>query len=592
MRARSVLAITAMLIAGAAYAHVDGRPSIHDTLQGIVNRWKSELDAETLGRLSERKALEFITEEEREILGSELISFDVNVPVVVYVIVERGHEPFWLEDKGYEKTEHKVEIFNDVYEAWAKEHDPGRIGLGVNNIDGNGDMYFAALDPVDEGDSIQVSGIYPGQHNVVPFALGEDVYVDQRGRRIGTVSEGFEPALLLQTIEANEDIAQLVNRFRVTEHPSSGKPDHVVLTWSGDPATTQTIQWRTDTTIAEGRVEYRQGSEGSVMEAAAVRSAVSDPELLNDPECHRFTVTLRGLEPDTTYSYRVGTGSDDGWTEWTAFTTAPDGPKPFSFIYMGDAQNGLDTWGVLAHKSFEHRPDVSFYVMAGDLVNRGIQRDDWDKFFHNATGIYDRRQLIPAIGNHEDQGRDGPWMYLDMFDLPDNGPDAIDSERAYSLEYSNAIFIILDSNLSPSVQEDWLEEQLANTDATWKFVVYHHPAYSSSPNRNNPLIREHWTPLFDKYHVDLAMQGHDHAYLRTFPMYDQKPMESPDEGTIYVVSVSGTKYYDQGDFDYKAVGMTNTSTYQVLDIVIDGNTLTYKAYDVDGKLRDEFVIKK
>jgi hypothetical protein len=122
--------------------------------------------------------------------------------------------------------------------------------------------------------------------------------------------------------------------------------------------------------------------------------------------------------------------------------------------------------------------------------------------------------------------------------------------------------------------------------------VYHHPAYSSSPTRNNPEIRKLWGDLFDKYHVDLALQGHDHAYLRTYPMRDGRPTDTTAEGTVYIVSVSGTKYYDQGEFDYTEVGMTRTSTYQVLDIQISGDRLVYRAYDIDGDLRDDFVIEK
>ena len=48
----------------------------------------------------------------------------------------------------------------------------------------------------------------------------------------------------------------------------------------------------------------------------------------------------------------------------------------------------------------------------------------------------------------------------------------------------------------------------------------------------------------------------------------------------------------QGDFDYTEFGMTNVSTYQVLDISIEGKKLTYKAYDIKGDVRDEFVIEK
>jgi hypothetical protein len=61
---------------------------------------------------------------------------------------------------------------------------------------------------------------------------------------------------------------------------------------------------------------------------------------------------------------------------------------------------------------------------------------------------------------------------------------------------------------------------------------------------------------------------------------------------VYLISVSGTKHYPQGQHDYTEFGMTNVSTYQVLDIQISGNRLVYRAYDIDGKLRDELVIEK
>ena len=143
-----------------------------------------------------------------------------------------------------------------------------------------------------------------------------------------------------------------------------------------------------------------------------------------------------------------------------------------------------------------------------------------------------------------------------------------------------------------SEQTAWLEKQLANTKAVWKFVSYHHPAYSSGGNRDNVEVRQLWTPLFDKYHVDLALQGHDHAYLRTYPMRDQKRVASAKQGTIYIISVSGIKYYEQGPHDYTEVGLTKLSTYQVLDIQVSGNRLVYRAHDVDGKVHDQFVIEK
>ena len=183
-------------------------------------------------------------------------------------------------------------------------------------------------------------------------------------------------------------------------------------------------------------------------------------------------------------------------------------------------------------------------------------------------------------------------MYLELMNLLENGPDDVEKERAYSFEYSNALFVILDTNISPSLQTAWLDRTLAESKATWKFAVYHHPAYSSAPARDNADVRNQWGAIFDKYHIDVALQGHDHAYLRTFPMKGGKRVASTKEGTVYVVSVSGTKMYKQDKRDYTEFGMTNTPTFQVLDLMIDGNRLVYKAYDIDGKLRDEFTIEK
>ena len=69
-------------------------------------------------------------------------------------------------------------------------------------------------------------------------------------------------------------------------------------------------------------------------------------------------------------------------------------------------------------------------------------------------------------------------------------------------------------------------------------------------------------------------------------------MASPKEGTVYIISVSGTKMYKQDAHDYTEFGMSNVATYQVLDIQISGNRLVYRAYDIDGRLRDELVIEK
>jgi len=586
----------AALLCVTAFAHTGDHPSIHDTMASVLERLKEDLSPEDLRNLTPQKAFSVLTEEELEIFAESYTFFTVNVPVNVYIARDTRQKevPFWLESRGFEKTDMTVDANGHTFELWVEDFEPGEVGLGVNGFVPHDEHYFVVIEPKDGVvEDLKISDVYPALHRPQAFEEGARIYRDDRDFEVEAFPAALVDAQMLISLQKRAEETQLVDVFRLTDYPSTPKPDQIALTWSDDPTTTQTVQWRTDTSVEKGIVEVRKaGGAETAWKVAAEMHVMEDPGLVNDPVCHRFTARILDLKPGAQYVYRVGDGTVDGWTEWTAFTTAPAEIEPFKFIYMGDAQNGLDTWGNLVQKSFQAEPDAAFYVMAGDLVNRGVERDDWDSFFANAVGIYDRRQLIPAIGNHEDQGDNGPWMYLDIFDLPKNGPEEIDTERAYTVEYSNAIFIVLDSNVSAMAQAGWLEEQLANTDATWKFVVYHHPMYSSAPGRDNRAVREFWGPIFDKYHVDLALQGHDHAYLRTYPMKGNEPVASPADGTIYIVSVSGTKYYDQNPRSYTQFGMTEVSTYQVLDIQIEGDTLTYKAYDVDGEIRDEFIIEK
>jgi hypothetical protein len=238
-------------------------------------------------------------------------------------------------------------------------------------------------------------------------------------------------------------------------------------------------------------------------------------------------------------------------------------------------------------------PEAAFYVIAGDLVNRGNYREEWDAFFAAAEGLFDRRPVVPTNGNHEYSRGINPQLYLDHFSLPLNGPEKLPKEHTYSFQYSNTFFLVMDSNLPAVQQREWLQGQLANSDATWKFAVHHHPVYSSSPRRDNPLIRLHWASLYDEYHVDMALQGHDHAYLRTPPMRAGKPVDSHSEGTYYVVSNSGSKHYEQDPRDYTAVGFTKTPTYQIVEIETgEVDKMTYRAFDNEGVMRDEVIIEK
>lgn len=585
------------------HAHDGEHPSVHDTVAGIVQRLRHLLDERSLRALSPTNVVAYLNDSEREVLGSAHLRFVVDQPATVTVLrdVSLEPDPFWLRDGSWRQDTNRLRIGDVSFDRWEKDVPAGPVGLGVNSLRGGGAHYLVAV-ASRSGQPLAVSDLYPAHHRTLPLTVGAVPWPDRTNVTLGEIPPDLVGRTLVQTLHAARDDAKLLGRFHWTEHPASSRPDQVVLTWSADPRTTQTVQWRTSVRVRRGVVEFREAAPDDPDEDSprrrprrqvrAFTTTLLSESTLNDPLVHRHTAHLAGLRPDTTYRYRVGSGDPGEWSSSAEFTTAPAQPGAFSFVYMGDAQNGLETWGRLVRGAYRARPDVAFYLMAGDLVNRGNDRDDWDEFFHAAAPVFNRRTLVPVLGNHECQGGQ-PTLYLRQFALPRNGPAGLEPERAYSFEYSGALFVVLDSNLAPATQSAWLEDRLARSRARWKIVSYHHPAYSSAPRRDNLALRSEWTPIFERHGVDLALQGHDHAYLRTHPLRAGQPSGSTATGTTYIVSYSGTKGYSQdATARTTAIGFTNVPTWQVLDLEINPLQLHYRAFDRAGHLRDEFTIDK
>ena len=89
--------------------------------------------------------------------------------------------------------------------------------------------------------------------------------------------------------------------------------------------------------------------------------------------------------------------------------------------------------------------------------------------------------------------------------------------------------LFLDSNWPMkrgSAQYAWLEGELAGSTAPWKFVVCHHPPFTSGPHgkegrdgtpKEAPIreLREYVIPLLEKHGVTMVFTGHDHLYERS-----------------------------------------------------------------------------
>ena len=199
-----------------------------------------------------------------------------------------------------------------------------------------------------------------------------------------------------------------------------------------------------------------------------------------------------------------------------------------------------------------------------------------------ATGNHDTELFSAQVAaDTETVGAYGPLGYGGLtrrMDLPATGPSSCPS--VYSFTYGNVGVISLDANelsweiqglldYSTGAQVRWLEAQLAawRRDPRVDFIVafFHECAFSTCDGHSSDGgVRSRLAPLFSRYQVDLAIQGHNHVYERTNPLiYDAKTnsarssrqavahspaepaeVEPARDGTTYVVAgTAGTPRY-------------------------------------------------
>jgi hypothetical protein len=591
--ARSViplLSLAALMLAPLPAPAQEG--SVAETISAIVDRLRADAEPGKPIEVTHESIPSLVTDEERQVLATRYWYFDVNVPVVVSVMrhVEQAVVPFWLEGPGWRKTDLKVRNEEYEYEVWQKEFDAGRVGLGINGFDKHRPHYFVSVGPQDKAAKLQLTNLYPDKFPPTEMREGATIYHDWSELVLTEVPESLRGQILLSTIRGRAREAQLIGAFRETPFPSSENPDLIILTWSDDPKTTQTVQWRTAASVKEGVAQYRAAEQKDApwTDVPAERQVIRDAFVSNDGDVHRFTATLRGLTPDTWYEYRVGTPGG-AWSEPASFKTAPsDEDQPFTFLFLSDVHN-RPHMEALFKQAAARFPGAVFATISGDLVGTGQYRDDWDQFLAYSSPVARQYPLVPAIGNHDTIDGLGADMYLSVFDLPKNGPKGIAPERAYSVRYGNTLVLVLDCTEPLEPQTPWIEEQLANTDATWKFVVFHFPPYS--PDEDYPDIRAEWCTVFDKYHVDFVLAGHVHNYQRTHPIRNGEPMERPEQGTVYLITCSVPWRPQREKPEYAAfVGEWSKPTF--VAFTIDGDRLEARAFDEEGNMHDEFTIVK
>lgn len=307
-------------------------------------------------------------------------------------------------------------------------------------------------------------------------------------------------------------------------------------------------------------------------------------------------VVLAHLEPGTKYVYRVICSDAEGRnleSKPLTFATAPGPADAFSFAVIGDTQRNPSVTQKVAKLMWERRPN--FVIHCGDVVDDGAAKWQWTgDLFKPCQELFGRVPVFPCIGNHEKNHA----HYYKYFALPK-------PEYYYSFKYGNAEYFVLDTNTGRNLtaageQYKWLDKALGASEARWKICYHHHPAYSSDDNdfgdswkgsttAGDLRVRD-FVKLYEKYNVDVVFNGHIHVYERTWPIragrVDQK------SGVTYVTSGGGGGKLENFAPTPAFFKQEFRSDFHFCYVTVHNGTLNLKAVDQEGRLFDQFTLKK
>lgn len=340
--------------------------------------------------------------------------------------------------------------------------------------------------------------------------------------------------------------------------PSPVPPTPSILLWgpyiTGTTTNTTTINWKTDM-AAEGTVKY--ATDGNYTERGEYYHRITDTE---KKELHHLAIT--NLTSNTIYHYQL-TVRNESYGDYT-FRTYPGTNSSFSFIVYGDTRAQIPLFTQMErHKLVADRiakeANVSFVIHTGDFVSDGSNQTLWDEFFDSGRAMMANRTFYPVLGNHEYNHT----TYYDAFRV----------FGWYSFDCGNAHFTVLDSNdwADMTRQTTWLQNDI-DRNTTWKFVIFHHPPYSSDERHWGgwTCFRDYWENIFMNNSVDAVFNSHVHAYER----YEEKGIQ------YMVLGCGGAPLYPLAEEKIPGYQNSFEHTLGYAKITIDDDNATIEVVQV------------
>lgn len=364
----------------------------------------------------------------------------------------------------------------------------------------------------------------------------------------------------------------------LSSRKSPNLPFNITVTFGMDVYTQKNFCWYTSEDIEKGYVFYMEDTgDGFDLEQCLKIEAQSEkivhkypvdsiveeesPEL-EDRSYMIHRAFVSDLKPGTKYLYRVGDG--DNLSDVHTFKT-PEQGNEFSFIIVSDSQgykkSDFEHYRRVLEKAGDMYGDVDFYIHLGDFVDDGRNFLQWKHVLDIPANIMVNNTFVPVAGNRDDMK---VFDYFTLGSVFDTRPMA---NGYYSFSIGDVHFVALYTAGNKSLnkkQMQFLESELEKHKESRVIVLTHKAPYTNANHADDKevvALREDLLPVFDKYGVDLVLQGHDHFFFRSEPIFegnvgnynyskekdgsDDVDMLSNVQGTVYLINSSaGVSQYD------------------------------------------------
>jgi hypothetical protein len=237
------------------------------------------------------------------------------------------------------------------------------------------------------------------------------------------------------------------------------------------------------------------------------------------------------------------------------------------------------------------RPNDSVFTI-GDNSNEGGTADQYANCYGTTWGAFlDRTHA--TVGNHDylSWGAGPPcnyayWAgpYYCYFGAAAGPP----GKGYYSYNLANNWHVIVLNGMCSevggcgvgSVQETFLETDLAVNAGKHIIAMWHQPLFSSGVIGNNPDYTAWWQDLYAA-HADIVLNGHDHEYER-FDLQSPTGQADPDGIREFIVGTGGATPSGLGTLRANSQ-VRNSGTFGVLELTLGAHDYSWQFIPVAGQ---------